>query len=159
MLSASSASPSTVGNPAYISFSEMWGIAVALGVRPTIACGVVEKTHKLRLGLTTADGDPMLTLRADDKNPERWLTEREQSAPERWDYEAEITCFRERFFVELEHGGRRVALAFAPVALAVLTAHGWVDDASRTAEAVVGREDLLRCLHLLGAHPQSAIDE
>lgn len=107
VLMASIPSPSASGNAAYISFTEMWGIAVSLGVRATVACGVAATTHHLRIGLTTVDNDPMLTLRADDKTPERWLAEREQSAPARWDYETEIACLRERFFVELEHGGRR----------------------------------------------------
>ena len=120
-----------------LSLSDALALAASAGVKAAVRCGVELREEQLRVGLTTTDPDPIVTLKADDGEGERWLGDREQSGPDRWDYHASRSQRHDRYFLRLTMGDRFDDVPFELAVMAVLSEHGWVDDVSLTGEACV----------------------
>ena len=130
------------GQGELIALTDAMRIALTRGVDATFQCGLTVREHRIRCGLTTSDPDPMLTVQEDDTGPERWLADREQSGPERWDYRTTVQRTSDRFFLRLVKADQHADVPLVAAALAILSARGWTDDTSLTAEACVTRYDL-----------------
>ncbi len=132
----------------FLSLSDALALAASVGVKAVVRCGVELREEQLRVGLTTTDRDPMVTLKVDDGEAERWLCDREQPGPDWWDYHVSLAQRHDRYFLRLTMGDRFEDVQFEPAVIAVLSEHGWTDDVSLTGEACVHvdrmRQSMLR---------------
>ena len=136
----------------FLSLSDALALAASEGVKAIVRCGVELRDEQLRVGLTTTDRDPMVTLKADEGEAERWLGDREQSGPDRWDYHAALAQRHDRYFLRLTIADRFEDVQFEPAALVVLSEHGWGDDVSLTGEACVHVDRMRQSMMRLRNH-------
>lgn len=133
-----------------ITLSDALALAVPHGITVTIRCGVLLSTRELRVGLTTTDNDPMLTVNDDSGESERWLVEREQSGADRWDYPASFLQRSDRYFLRLTMADRFEDVELEAATVAVISEHGWTDDVSLNGEALVERAALAAAFQVFG---------
>lgn len=125
--------------------SDAFRLAAERGVSCRLFVGVVERPRSVRVSITTSDPDPLVALSV-DADAERWMHERQQSAPDRWDYLAERSELAERCVLRLERGEALADVPVLPAARTILTAHGWTEDTTLLAEARVDAAALHRAL-------------
>lgn len=124
--------------------------AAALGIEARLVVRVEPSRTPLRIGLTTTDRDPTLAVVSGGR--EEWLRTRTPSAPDRWDYEAEVPMQRDRFAVRLKKGSFSITVDLLPASVAVLTALGWKADVDAWAEPVLDSAVFEAALQELTSH-------
>ena len=119
-----------------LTLTEAFRRATIEGVECRLMVGVAERSRVLRVSVSTSDADPMLTLAVDDGR-EELLSDREQSAPDRWDYFSSNDELAAKHFVRLSRGGAHRDVVLLNAARAIIATHGWTNDESLVAEAMV----------------------
>ena len=98
--------------------------------------GLAERARAVRVSVATSDAEPTLTLTVDDGR-EELLREREQSAPNRWDYLTTSGELAGRQFLRLRRGDVQADVEMLGAARTIIETHGWTEDESLVAEAIV----------------------
>ena len=114
--------------------------AIARAVQAEVRCTVVQwlavEGRQLRLTLATSDPVPVLSLATDGKS-EWWLDRREESAPDQWDYHAELTGCRAVSALRVGVTPHSTDVPFLSAEFALVAEYGWGDHLERPAEALV----------------------
>jgi hypothetical protein len=108
----------------------------AAGLTYRVMTGIVERSRSIRIALDTTDPDPHVALSINQAR-EAFLSAREQSGPERWDYVLNATEHRDRCFLRIESDDGATDIALVPAVVAIVSAHGWAADRAVTTEAGV----------------------
>lgn len=123
--------------------------AFAWAAQCDVPCVVVQwltlEQRRVRVALATTDPDPTVSLAAEGRL-ESWLEKREESAPDRWDYHAELPSCRTLTGLRLGQAPNFSYVTFLPAELAVITAHGWAEHFEEPAESLLDRNAFQRAL-------------
>ncbi len=138
-------------NQQYVPVVEAIARAAAAGLTVRLLSGVEPHAHALSIGIATTDPDPLVSLRCPGgiASGEQLLDQREASGPDRWDYPAAVPCSTPRLLLRLSRADATADVPVAPAGVAILREHGWRDERSLLAEAVVRSEDLAAALAAL----------
>lgn len=123
-------------------------LALQAGARVESVCRVARVRRELRIGLSTIDPMPMVTL-SGHGSPEKILPSREQCGPEQWDYHTADESVLEEHLLRVHFEGRYMDVRVLPAALAVMTRHGWAAGDDVVAPAMVSADELRAALHIL----------
>lgn len=123
-------------------------LASSRGIVVSLVHVFCERRRDVRVGLTTIDPDPLVTMTSRE-GKEAWLTHREQTGPERWDYPVHDVELQDSLELRLSAGAVVETLSLRPAPFTVIEEQGVHWDIPTPVHAFIDRSTFEKALETL----------